>query len=307
MTKTNNKLLLITTFRTKDLDRYSRCIQSWSNQPQVDVAALIEEDELASNDERTKELRKQITRIITYKNNETHPDASGAKKSPNLSAVFDAIALSEGYEYYAYANADIELAAASSDFNIVKAIADIIPAKGIAFAQRRDYSQSQSDYKTYNRGYDFFALHHSTIKTAKLSPSAGNLQIGQVGWDYALPLSFPKKLVTLTDSLPLYHQIHPTGNSANWDSSIVSLLSEIDHSWLEKRFDHRIAINSSLLISRLLPKSGGVQQQQKSASSPIYYIASRAAFYLAIRHILFGDLRTSRNCVAVKQRASDSD
>ena len=289
MTTKTQKILLVTTFRLKDIESHSRCLQSWSKNPQVELLALVEDADLTSNGEQIKELKHKVDIVCKYKCTGETDSARSPKKSPSISTIFETIRLFKGYEYYAYTNADIELAPTIESFTLSKAIRKITGDKKIAFGKRRDYSETKSEYETYQSGLDFFCLHYSILPDLKLDSRAGTFQIGQVGWDYILPLSFPKEFIRFTSSLPIYHRRHATGSSADWSFAIASLVLSIDNSWLEKNSLEKHIINVSRLIARSI-ESRQRQNGRGKLSITATYLMSRFAFYLAIQRILVADV-----------------
>ena len=281
-------LLVITTFRPSET-KLLTTLSTWAHFSDVHLAALIEESELPS-------LRKNIrlhsifgtVLTYTYRAPSSTPFSSQSlKTSPTLQQVFDAFLTLDQFSSYIYINADLELYLPG--YSVCAVSPTLIPPPGVVLlGSRRDYTYSRKHFSTYTIGYDLIGLDRETLHELLLPNTFHHYQIGEVGWDYLLPLSLPRNRILIQDNIPIYHKVHPTGSSSDrWSESILLVTRNIHKSWLETHNLAKIASIISLAIANLLPESDSRSSRSLSfLRKLVFYLSSRLAYYACIKYLL---------------------
>lgn len=199
-------------------------------------------------------------------------------KTPSLYHIISVFHAYPNHQFYSFVNADIEInpSALSDSLSLAQT------RHRVLFASRQDYSHSQEP-TTYYQGFDYFSIP-SRLLCHFTQPSLHKFYIGQVGWDYYLPLSLPKPIVQFSYNLPIYHSIHPTGSHASWADAIVAIFPEIHYSWLNSQsYCRRTATN---ICRRLLPLSLRLTIWLPALRTPTNYLLARIIFYVLLNPLL---------------------
>jgi len=206
------------------------------------------------------------------------------RKTPTLQQVASVFHHSNNSQYLAFFNADISyLPCYQQDLLASPGITpSLFSDLHVLFAHRHDYLDEPSlGFQPYLDGFDYFSLKRSLLPL--LLGTSPDFSIGQVGWDYYLPLSLPRNRVLTASSLPLFHKMHPTSSTSSWDSSMLSLFPLIHSSWIQSRpFPFRLLHRLLLLCLRTcltFPKEVG-------NLFPFRYLVSRICCYCFIKPML---------------------
>ena len=185
---------------------------------------------------------------------------------------------------YLYFNSDLEFDANS--WGSTEAVLEKISHnKLITFFCRYDYHEANPDAsRVYVSGFDVFIIPASMLDSVG-DKSLGLFSIGNVGWDYFLPLSIKQDRVQLAYGLPVRHMMHPTGSSKDWGDMIFKLLPEIDESWINLLPRKRgILLRLCIYIARM---DKGVDRSSKDLmAKTVSYMISRCSYYLCLRPLL---------------------
>ena len=255
--------LTATTFPLESLNLYLSNLLEWKTISRT-VLVLISSPDASSNHHLLELLQQHGFYVYVY-------DQPSTYKTPSLNDIILAFRQYPSHNYYSFVNADIEIIPES----LLPALLLFQSPKHVLFASRQDYSSLQYP-KTYASGFDYFSIPSSLLPYFTL-PSLHRFFIGQVGWDYYLPLSLPKHLVQFTYSLPLYHLIHPTGSYSSWEQSILDIFPDVHYSWLvSQNYSRRIISNlCELLYKTCIP----LVHMSPLLQAPINYLLARTIFY----------------------------
>lgn len=285
------RMLLVTTFRLCDIDRFSCTLGRWRKQAGVTVAALIDNDELDSKTREVERLNELVDIVTTYElNKKDESRRASGKNSPGVLDIIESMKKQKGYDYYTYVNADIELLTNLKRFNICEAIHEISNSKRVVFSHRRDYVLVPEIYHDYLQGLDLFSVPNSVLKKMILPKEIEFFRIGQVGWDYMLPLCLPKRQVAITNSLPIYHKVHRTGSNANWDLAISYCVSNMHRSWTDKKPIRRLIIKIASCFMHSTRDQSDSSRSSSLAARVSTHLITRIVFYAVLSH-LFLDIR----------------
>lgn len=252
------KLLLVTTYPSSQLEKISSNISAWLDLDDVTLLSLIHNADLPS--------------VRNYYSHQQFSDYKWSKhlihlypvltpcpnRAPFLSEVLSCFSKYPEFDLYAFVNADIEPNLPSWHQSSLSTDLSSIPSRPILYlAHRQDYLESRENLAPYLQGFDFFLLNKSLLNSLDFSLYS-DLRIGQVGWDYLFPLSINAFHVYKASNPLLLHRIHPTGSSSSWESAILQILQLIHPSWLQlsntllrllfpltKRISHSLLMRSS--------------------------------------------------------------
>lgn len=259
---------------TLPLDRLSSFIPSLSTWTVISpfIHILVDESELPPP---CSDLPTYL-RFIPYR-----PQHS---KTPSLQQVASVFHHSNNSQYLAFFNADISYQPLyqPSLFPSPGIIPSLFSDLHVLFAHRHDYrDQAVLGHHPYLDGFDYFSLTRSSLPLLfGISP---DFSIGQVGWDYYLPLSIPRNRVATVSTLPLFHKIHPTSSTSSWDSSMLSLFPLIHLSWIQSR-PYPFRVFFFLVRACLSPRLPYLNKV--SNLFPFRYLLSRICCYCFIKPML---------------------
>ena len=275
-----NRLLLATTFRLTDLEKSTYYLKKWKEQDNLHIVALILGSEVESNPTAARLLGRFVDKVIAYENDETgkHYKAT-TKTSPNIKTVLEILSAEEGYDYYGFANADIEADYGHIPTGFSESIHKLSQGALAVFAHRRDYSSDKNTYKVYTKGFDLFMLPAGLIKNASLCPGLKFFQIGQVGWDYMLPLSLREQDVATTSLLPIFHKEHKTGSNSDWSQAIITCITYIDPTWTYHKPIKRLVLKITSRLIKPPSSNKNFNAMWKRLKQPLYYVTSRVIYY----------------------------
>ena len=283
-------ILIVTTFRLSDISQVSSSLNKWNSEKSASMCALIEEAEYLSNPSKIEQLKDIIDIIVPYRLEvDNGIDAGFSKKSPRITDVLEAMKRLKGFRYYAFTNADIEWHGQHEKADPYKIIDELSNGQKAIFAHRRDYSSDPRDFKCYMQGLDFFALPNRVLDTIGFSQELSFFQIGQVGWDYALPLSLPSSQVSITRILPIYHKTHATGSNTDWSEAIVNTMPFIHPTWTRNNPIMKFALHTTNLLVARLGKARSTRSGKERLKNTVYYFASRILFYGFIKKAILRD------------------
>lgn len=271
----SKQYLVVTTMSLTEISMLEEFIDAWSDIPSIRLVLLLEEGDVAA---RAKELDRVVSpgiNIVEFSADRRR------KKAPLLLDIWKVFNKYKGYEAYAYVNADIrpKSKVAPNQYLGVSAIQDLLKPKRIAFAKRRDFAGCEAECYIYEQGYDMFFVPCELLESVPRSVLT-DWQIGQVGWDYALPLAICKDYCLGSTRIPLFHRIHPSGSSADWSVAMLEIVRYIDESWVRdlsmfKRQVFRV-LTMPLVIDLIIGRSFIVFD---IVQEPVRYFYSRLVFY----------------------------
>jgi len=282
------KVLLATTFRLSEIDCVIDFLQEWKAEQNISLMILVESSEYDRAGEAKRLLRSMANHLVIYRSSsDDTPKDEEKKKPPSLLNIIEALrSKSTHYDYVGYVNSDIELIRHNEFYSLVEEIDNLSKQAKAIFAHRRDYSTDYSIFRIYRQGLDLFMFPAQFIREMSLAPSLHLFRIGQVGWDYMLPLSITKEDIITTHALPLYHKIHKTGSNTNWSEAILSLLPQIHPSWTHSKPVGRAVLLCCSFLQDMLMRAPLPQRIKVWLTSRFNYISSRIIFYGVIERLL---------------------
>lgn len=279
-------VLIITTFKASYIELISHCLRSWKSNPYIDLLALLEEEDWRDSVSYRELITDCVTMISTYRLSGSEIDENTRKRSPSLFTVFNSLKAYRGYSYYGFVNSDIELDA-SDDF--LHKVSSASEHSNLVLYPRRDYGNYLVNSRLYRLGFDFFVAPAALVYSLDIPPALKGFRVGEVGWDYILPLSMPKSRIRFSDNLYLYHRLHPSGSTEMWDSAIITCLFNIHATWVS-------AVPYSLLIAslKLLYRCSISLEEwlpvRLHLKGLISYLISRCLLRLFIKPVLLSEL-----------------
>ena len=286
------RLLVVTTLALKSLHECTSNLLQWQSYVNVDIVVFIEAHDLYTNTDKAYYLQSQLNiPIIQYKS--ATQSGPHVKKSPLFSQIWNYLSKYKSqYDILGFVNSDIIPhfgKGSSGDLDLNRLFLPNISPYSLILVHRIDITKSfEPQPSVYIHGYDLFLFPSQNMELINTS-TFSLCRIGQVGWDYLLPLSQPFHLVASSISSPLYHFRHDTGSNQPWDEAILELKDHIDRSWFKGLPIIRTVFSVvSLLYSSLTFLISLVIKQPTecySANLVDYYLA-RAFYYLVIHHLL---------------------
>lgn len=199
-------------------------------------------------------------------------------RTPSLQQIISVFHRYPHHQFYSFVNADIE----TNSSLLSNSLFTVQKHDRVLFASRQDYSDVQEP-KTYYQGFDFFSIPSSLLCYLTQS-SLHRFFIGQVGWDYYLPLSLPRSIVQFSYDLPLYHSIHPTGSQLPWADSIVEIFPCIHDSWLNPQSYYLKTVANLCRIIFFF--ASRIKSSMPSLHAPTNYFLSRIICYALLHPLL---------------------
>lgn len=280
------KVLLITTYPLSSASLALSNIALWSSIPYIDCVSLIEESDESALVETVASLgtvdRLYISkhRIHTYL-----PDfAISSSHAPTLTQILHAFQCYPYYDAYAFVNSDIQPLHDQLSSTLTKSsLNNLLLLNSCLFIHRTDtpsHSQACAFPSLYKTGFDFFLLPKQILSS--LDPYRyKSFKAGQVGWDYALPLSISPTLTYRNSTDLILHPIHPTGSSSSWSLAMLNVFYLVHPlRTVHLPLLHFLAYSFVSITLKLIPQS------ILMIFSPFLYLTSRVAFYGYLEHQL---------------------
>lgn len=280
--------IVITTLPLSRIDDFLECLATWTQHYQLYVLLST-----AEANEYPLELDKLNGLNIQPLVHDFDVSPSGgrgcfSKRTPSLALLWEVLELTLANDQAAvYINADIELPKGEHK-KLNKIVEYCQTNKQIAFLRRWDYfGESRSLSTPYLAGFDLFVLPKTLLSHCDRK-SLQNFFLGQVGWDYALPLLFAFQTVLTSFSVHITHKIHPTSSTAPWEDAMILVCQNIHSSHFRRLGIFRV------LVPRILSYLGSAYkmslQRTLNQDSPfisgIKYIYARILFYFLIKRVL---------------------
>ena len=223
----NSPVLVVTTMSLADMSILEEFIGAWTYIASLKLVLLLEEGDLEGSAKELHKFGSSGVDIVVFGADQR------TKKAPLLWDIWNVFNMYKGYAAYAYVNADIrpKNEIAPDLYLDDAAVRYLLKQRRITFLKRRDFKEHEAQCYIYEQGYDMFFVPSELLESVPSSVLT-DWQIGQVGWDYALPLSICKKYCLATTRIPLFHKIHPSGSSADWSVAMLEVVRYIDESWV---------------------------------------------------------------------------
>jgi len=274
------QVLLITTYPHSSASSALSNIALWSSIPYIDCISLIKKSEepLLSTLVTTASVQISNHRIHTYL-----PDYTNSPShAPTLTQILQTFQHYPSYDAYAFVNSDTKPLDDKFASSPIKSILNtILLLQSSLFIHRTDissHSEACNPPSLYKAGFDLFLLSNQILSS--LDPYRyKSFKAGQVGWDYALPLSISPRLTYRNSTDLILHPIHPTGSSSSWALAMLNvfnLVHPIRASHLS--FFHSVVYSFVSIALKLIP------QYILLNCAPILYLLSRVAFYGYLEH-----------------------
>lgn len=246
------KLYLVSTFAARHAKESLLTMQTWRMLGNITVAVMIEEREVSNVRRIMKETIGDGFEIIPYRYQSgllLENKEEGRKRSPLFSQVWEEMqAVKSSYEYLGFVNSDIEYHQHAESCSI----RELLDAPGhsgtsLVLGQRIDYLQDWSrPIGRYLAGYDIFIIRSRFDEINKAAFE--RCRIGQVGWDYLIPLTQEKSSVCCIDSTSTYHRSHKTGSSSSWNQAIITTFRLSHESWYRDTWDRGFTRSMTLVL-----------------------------------------------------------
>lgn len=276
------KILLITTYPLLSLESTSKCIDGWLRIPYFDVISLLEDSDYSclrklSLPRYQEPARHRFVRYLA-------DTSCSPSLAPTLSQIIDIYSQNLHYTAFAFVNSDIfPQVDQFVSLDMPKLIDQCCHSRVSLFLHRSEVDSLQGlppSSSLYSIGFDFFLIPRVLISSLN-SNRYSDFKIGQVGWDYALPLSLPNLQTCRNSENLILHLRHPTGSSSSWGLAMLNTLALIHPSRLKALRKHQL-----LVFWIILKLSSLVRSKSLRTHSVAIYIFSRTAFYLFIKDML---------------------
>jgi len=274
--------LVVTTMSAIDASAVKNFLCNWGNIGGLMLVLLLEEDEVSIRGEELKRVVGSSVELATYRAGQRE------KKSPMLEDIWEVFKQRTGYDAYIYVNGDILPSHPGADRGVLSSadVGRVLAGRKVTFSKRRDFKNANDVPVIYKYGYDMFIVPSELLGVVP-SFILKDWQIGQVGWDYALPLGICKRYCITSTELGIYHRIHRSASQADWSSAMLNLARSINWSWvtdlgLGKRLMFKLLI-SPLIINILTFTSPSVVGHIQRG---VCYFYSRIIFYGLISGLL---------------------
>ena len=218
---------LFTTFPLKRWERYKHSVLSWRKVQFLTIKVLVTQPEIDTFTEVKEELEANSINCHVVpappSRSRGSKDATFVQPSsaPSILELLDLFNTSLGERVLIYVNADIYLP--HDEIERLKRYIGLSLSQRTAIFFRRHNCLNYSDLfpTVYEDGYDMFMLHTALLSGLRREPLS-EFRIGQVGWDYALPLSFPRHAINQSTNLTLRHIVHESGSTSSWDVAMIN-------------------------------------------------------------------------------------
>ena len=268
------KVLIATTLPLASLSHYLANLIEWKK-ISCTVLVLISKPDADKNRQELHLLYENSLLVHFYQ-------PASSYKTPSLQQVILSFSAFPDHDVYSFVNADIIPRCPLNIPRTHKPLHCAFPPNRVLFARRHDYTPSKLP-QVYRNGFDLFSIPTDLMSSVQLQ-SLQRVFIGQVGWDYFLPLSLPRSIVQFSSDLPLYHLIHPTGSTCSWESSILDVFHHVHPTWVASLSLTRRLIYYFCLWASLSYQSAS--QLYPSTKSTLKYLLSRIIYYGFLRHLL---------------------
>ena len=216
---------VITTSRLGEVAALAQVAESWKRELGAKTVLMVEAGEARKRKGEVLKAREIFDDINEYTLGSNPWALNG--KGPTIKEVLSRCKASAEVEIVVFLNADIEIARGSSA--LASRIREGLISSRLILFQRIETSLDGREIRRYSEGFDGFAVNPQNV--GDVDEVLGLMRIGQVGWDYALPLCFEKKMVRVWCGSEFRHKIHATGSSLQWEDAITRLSFAIDKSW----------------------------------------------------------------------------
>ena len=267
--------LVVTTMSAIDVSAVKNFLHDWGNIGGLKIVLLLEEDEVSVRGEELKRIVGSSVELATYHANKRE------KRSPMLEDIWEVFRQRASYDGYIYVNGDILLSHPGSNRGILSGadLERVLARRKVTFAKRRDFKDSSDVPVIYQYGYDMVIVPTELLGVVP-SFVLKNWQIGQVGWDYALPLGICKRYCITSTELGIYHRIHRSASQADWSRAMLNLARSLHWSWvtdlgLGKRLMLRLLISPLIINTLTFRSSSAVEHIQRK----VRHFYSRIIFY----------------------------
>lgn len=216
-------------------------------------------------------------------------ESEKAKRSPLFSQVWEVLeSRRSAFDYLGFVNSDIEYHSCGKDCSLNRLIGQEGQcASTLILSRRIDYDTTiDRQIGEYLDGYDVFLIRSGgmPLNTCIFS----RCRIGQVGWDYFVPLCQDKGNVALLPSTSTFHRIHQTGSSKKWEQEVIDVFLCSHQSWYNSSSimsygrRHMLFIYTSCrIITKRLPRAW-----QRFTKDLIDYFSARIVYYFFIKNAL---------------------
>ena len=263
---------------------------SWRKVPFLSITVLVTQSEIDSFAKVKKELEANLINchiIPTPPSRPKHPTPEHPSSAPSIIELLDLFNTSLSERVLIYVNADIYLPQ-----DQIEKLGSYIELslgcrKAIFFRRHNCLKYSDPFPAVYKAGYDMFMLHTALLSVLRREPLR-EFRIGQVGWDYALPLSVPRHATSESTNIILRHIIHDSGSTDSWDLAMMHVFRCIHPSY--RSMSNPFTALSLKLLSALARFSEHFFEPSQSSQSKTNcfgrWAIARIIFYLHIKPTL---------------------
>ena len=259
----HTRISLYTTLPVLRWKSYEKAITSWHKISSIDITILVSQQELISHPHQVAYIKSLGIACRPFQQSSMVHEGKNSheKLVPSLPSLLYSLACDKSSSCLVYCNADIYLSAHSC--SIFRRLVDYVTDRAkVVFVNRWDVSYyGSSSPIPYTAGFDMF-LVPSSCRSKIIKSDLSAFFIGQVGWDYALPLSLDYRDICKTSQIPLQHLIHPTTSTQSWSAAMLNVFSLVHKSHIQRSslswFSYsllRIIVEISALVSRRLPST----------------------------------------------------
>ena len=277
--KPKDEMKVITTSRLKGVKKLKPIVESWKRELYARTVLMVEEGECSLHEGELKEALSMFDEVLKYTPKSKPNGLCG--KGPTLSEVLRVCQASADAEIVLFLNADIEIA--SCKYELGGRMKDQLEIGNLMMIQRMETDESRKEIRRYQEGYDGFAMH--TDKKVEITEVHELMRIGQVGWDYALPLSMDRRKISVWPGSEFRHKMHETGSSLQWEDAMTRICHGIDKTWTSRSEKKR---KMAVWLAKIMLGYSDLGKQRFNESKNAY---KKALSWLGSRILYYGFIR----------------
>lgn len=285
----SKKTSVVTTLPIIRLHDYLDTLLSWAKSYNVHILITISEANLyPSKIQQLRELDISVhPRDFSVLSTLSDLSYLSSPRTPSLALLWDVLrqVIPNG-DAAVFTNADIYLKHGEAD-SLNNLIKYCLNQQRIAFLHRWDYLEDQPTLSNpYLDGFDVLIIPKNVLDDCS-TDHLSLFSIGQVGWDYALPLFFDYDKVLRSSSIQLRHCVHATTSTSPWGLAMQQIIVSLGPSHIDRLDIFRRMVFNGLKRSAAFYKFLSMRIRMNSVASSMFtYIFSRIAYYAVIRKLL---------------------
>lgn len=256
------------TFRVTDYERMQETIKSKESIEDSQQTYLVHRSELDIL--RGRNICDDNAYICWY----GRPDEES--RVPYLGEILDISAIS-CHGWLIYINADIEV----SQNDGIRLREWVNRGRGdIVLMSRCDYEDNKAEAVRYVEGFDVLGFSREWRERA--DEGMRGLKIGNVGWDYMVPMATRMERVCAVKG-DVWHRRHKSGSRDSWEEMILRVVKEMHETWIDE-------VGTLGRLTQQLIRLYWVRCRKRYRGRRLIagcdYMLSRMSYYLLVKRVL---------------------